>query len=174
MRKLFSIAALAVCFSLSVTPVYAADAPVAIPPAKQALLARLDKAMNFEKMMETVMTAAMNGAIEGMRQIFPEMTAQQTQAITGAALDVSKAYAPKMKEVSFQAYAEVLSEGELTAMVEFYESPEGHAILEKLPQVTQLTMTRMADMNVRMQKDMIAAMCEKVTCPQSLKDRVKS
>jgi len=175
MRKLLSMTALAACLCLSVTPVHAADAPApaAISPAKQALLVRLDKAMNFEAMIDTVTNAAMKGAVDSMRQIVPEMKADQAQAVSEAAMGVTKKYAPMMKEISFQAYAETLSDAELTAMVEFYESPEGHAILEKLPQITQLTMTRMADVTVQMQKEMIAAMCEKTTCPQSLKDRVK-
>lgn len=178
MRKLFSMAVLSACLSLSVTPVHASGdlapaAPAAISPAKQALLVRLDKAMDFEKLINQSTQAAMTSAMDGMRQIFPEMTAEQTKIMSEAVSGVAQKYTPKMKEVTFAAYGEILNEAELTAMVEFYESPEGRAILKKVPEINQRAIAGMSQMNVQMQKEMIVAMCGKMECPQSLKDRLK-
>lgn len=182
MRKLMSVVAGAAILMLSVNPVCAGEAPAApvaaaapaITPAKQALLARLDKAMNFEKMMKDVMGPAMTSSVEGMRQILPEMTAEDSNTLATVTVQVMERYMPKLKEITFQAYAEVLSEAELTAMVEFYETPEGQVILAKTPQVTQRSMAQMSGIGVQMQKDMILAICEKKKCPQTLIDRVKS
>jgi uncharacterized protein len=178
-RKLISLAALTAFLTVSVTPAHAADAPAPataaapIPPAKLALLARLDKAMNYERMSNQTMSAIMPGMVDSMRRLLPELTEEKGKILTASGLQVMQKYTPRMKEVLFRSYADVLTETELTALIVFYESPEGQAYLEKLPRINQQSVALMSDLMFEMQKEMIRDVCGKIECKQGLKDRVK-
>ncbi len=172
MRKLMSAAAAALLISAAgvsgahaQTAAPAAAAAETATPAKMALIARLDKAMNFDTMMSTMMGNMMPALIDAQRKAHPEITDAQVKTITDITVSVTQTYVPKMKAAMYQAYAETFTEDELKSIVDFYESPNGQAVLHKMPAVMQKAMPAITAMIPQMQADMMQQMCEKLKCP---------
>lgn len=172
MRKLLSVAAAALLISaagVSGAHAQTATAPAAsaesATPAKLALVQRLDKAMNFDGMMNSMMGSMMPAMIDAQRKAHPEITDAQAKVISDVSISVLQKYTPKMKEAMYQVYAETFSEDELKSIVEFYESPNGQAVLHKMPLVMQKFLPAVTAMMPQMQADMQQQMCEKLKCP---------
>lgn len=169
MRKLLSAATAALL--ISAAGVSGAHAQTTTPPiesatpAKLALIQRLDKAMNFDSMMNTMMSSMMPAMIDAQRKAHPGLTDAQAKAVTDVAINVLQKYTPKMKDAMYKVYAETFSEDELKSIVEFYESPNGQAVLHKMPVVMQKFMPAMTAMVPQMQADMQQQLCEKLKCP---------
>jgi hypothetical protein len=52
----------------------------------------------------------------------------------------------KLKPIYVKIYDETFSEEELASIVDFYKTPAGHALIEKMPLLTQKSVTLMQDM----------------------------
>ncbi|MDV6331369.1 DUF2059 domain-containing protein [Asticcacaulis sp. 201] len=176
MRNLFcsSVMALTLAFTGAATsnaePVKAAAAsnvPTSdISPAKLALLKRLDQAMDFDGMMKKMYEQMMPAMFQSLRQSNPKITDQQVQDVTQVTISVTTKYTPRMKDEMFRAYAKVFTEEELNSMVVFYESPNGQAVLKKLPQVMQEFMPAMSSLMPDMMKDIQKGLCDKGLCSE--------
>ncbi len=142
----------------------AAAAPSEIPAGKLALLKRLDKAMDFDALMKNMYASMTPAMMQSMRQANPKITEQQAQDLTEVMTSVTLKYTPRMKDEMFKAYAEVFTEDELKSMVVFYESPNGQAILKKMPQVMQTFMPAVSKIMPDMMKDIQKGLCDKGLC----------
>jgi len=134
-------------------------------PAKQALLQRLDKVINFDSMMDQMSRGMMPAMMQGMRKANPAITDAQAKDLSDIAIAVMAKYTPRMKARMFEVYAETFSEDELRALVEFYETPNGRAVIQKMPLLMQRFAPMMATLIPEIQADMMTAICAKYDCP---------
>lgn len=148
----------------STTAVAAAPAET-VTPAKLALVQRLDKAMNFDSMMGTMLNSMLPAMIDAQRKAHPDMTDEQARVVSDVAVNVLQKYIPQMKDAMYRTYAETFSEDELKSIVEFYESPNGQAVIHKLPLVMQRFMPAISAMMPQMQAEMQSQICAKLKCP---------
>jgi len=173
MRKFVVAAAIAGMFafgataSMAETPQTAtvnADAETEISPAKQALLERLDRAMDFDGMMKSMFAGMMPAMSQALRESNPDITEQQSKDWSDVTTKVMAKYIPRMKTEMFQTYARVFSEDELAGMAAFYESPTGQSVLKKMPLIMQDYMPAMSRMMPEMLEDIRVGLCEKGMC----------
>jgi hypothetical protein len=174
-KLLSSVAAAAFLFMAAgahaAEPAAPAAASDTIPPAKQALLQRLDKAMNFDGMMGQMAQGMIPAMVDAQRKADPAMTDAQAKEINDVVIMVLVKYAPRMKAAMFKVYADVFTEDELKSLVEFYESPNGQAVLHKLPLVMQQYMPAIYAMVPDLQADVRAEMCKRHSCPAAPKTK---
>ena len=122
--------------------------------------------MDFDGMMKKMYEQMMPAMFQSLRQSNPKITDQQVQDVTQVTVSVTAKYTPRMKDEMFKAYAKVFTEEELNSMVVFYESPNGQAVLKKLPQVMQEFMPAMSSLMPDMMKDIQKGLCDKGLCSE--------
>lgn len=150
MKRLLATAALTLAFC----------APAFAAPPTTAQVERLLQAMDAEKVVD---------------QMIPTMMQQSRmmldQGLAGEALDdIDRARAQrlmdkqeaslramvawdKIKPIYMRVYTQTLTDKEVEAMTAFYSSPEGHSVMQKMPQILQASMMEMQPlMQASMQK----------------------
>lgn len=121
--------------------------------AKRALAREVIAASQVDKMLDA-MTAQMKQMATQMLPLPADVTPekrQQAEKFFGKVMDVSMASAKEMLTKVDGIYATVYTEAELKAMLAFYKSPEGQAMIAKQPQVMQ----QMMPLIQQMQRDLL-------------------
>jgi hypothetical protein len=160
------------------TPAAAAPAPApeAATPEKLALVHRMFGAMHIDAMMQGVMQQMTRALIEGLKKAHPELTgadsAKMQKAMT-IVIQVDQDYMPRILDATAQAYAEVFTTEELTAMDNFYESPVGQSMLAKTPQVMARVMPKVAGFMPDMMAETQKRVCAEIDC-SAKKDAAKT
>ena len=112
--------------------------------ASVASVEKLLQVMKVEKQLDLMYTQTLPAMQQGMRQAL-------TQQVGAAEADkASQSIAPKVnavirEELSWaklrpefvQVYAETFSQAEIDAMIQFYSTPTGAGLVDKMPQVAQ-------------------------------------
>ncbi|HEY2342135.1 MAG TPA: DUF2059 domain-containing protein [Chthoniobacteraceae bacterium] len=136
--------ALVACALFSAAPAFAQTKATTATIEELLKVAKFDQTMNaVTGQMDGIMTQAMQQALAG-RNLPPEamekakeMSAKMTAAFKE---DFSAA---KMKEITVGIYSDVFTEDEVRAIIDFYKTPGGQALINKQPQVMQKLMTVM-------------------------------
>lgn len=118
-------------------------------PPSQAQIDRLLEVMDTQKMMDG-MLAQMEQATQqmGRSMLGPDATAEQ-RAKFDKVMAEQQAFlrrmlaADRLQPIYRTVYADVFSAEEVQAMTDFYSSPTGRSILQKMPQVMGRTMQEM-------------------------------
>lgn len=164
MRRLFLTAGLTVGLLFTCAPAMAAPSERAI-----ALSQRYVKAAHMEEMMEASLSAMDPRAMfkgemaksEDMNLMF-----EASQAATRRILpQISARMAPLI--------AEIYSEDELQAMVDFYESPVGQSILAKTPAMTKAVTAMTYELLPEMMSGMMDDYCARKKCTADEKSALK-
>lgn len=182
MRKFVLSAALAAGFLMAAPHMAAAQtgaAPAAAEtatPEKLALTHRMFEAMHLDAMMKGMMQQMTPAMIEGLKKSHPELTdadSAKMQKVMGIVMEVDQEYLPKILDSTAQAYAEVFTMDELTAMDNFYESPVGQSMLAKTPQVMAKVMATIPSFMPDMMTETQKRVCAEIGCSAD-KDKAKA
>lgn len=85
-------------------------------------------------------------------------------AVEGAMTDAMSKIYPKMLAAVSQSYASTYTEEELTAIINFYKSPPGRAMVTKAPVLTEKLGESMVAIMPQMRTDMINDLCDRLSC----------
>lgn len=138
------LAAVLACASVDawaapVAPPAPAAAPPAAPaepvtPEKIALVRRYLEAIHYERLADQMLSAMLPVLAEATAREHPNISADQQQQIVGVVRQVMREkVTPQIMERMAQVYAQTFTEPELQAIVTFYESAAGQAIMAKAP-----------------------------------------
>ena len=146
---------LIVCLALASSLGAAEIAPLSsAAPAQIELARKVIKASQFDRMFDQMGAQMQQMAGQSMGLSNPGQTPAQKEAamktlgeVMKLSMDATKGLLEKMDVI----YAEIYSEGELRAMLAFFDSNEGRSMLQKQPQIMQ----RMMPLVQGMQKDLV-------------------
>lgn len=161
MRKFLTI--LALSCALAVPAAASAE-----PTAKAlALTKRMVEAMHVEDNMVPMMRAMTRQQFDGVFAQQKGLNDQQKAAMSRALSETmdetfSGGLMQKMMEKLIPAYAEVYTEEELQALVDFYESPVGQSVLKKMPELGAVAGKSISEMMPGMMADMTARLSKKL------------
>lgn len=123
-------------------------------PAQIELARKVIKASQFDRIFDQMGEQMKQMAAQSMGMSANTQTPAQKEAamktlgeVMKLSMDATKGLLDKMDVI----YAEVYSEGELRAMLTFFDSNEGRSMLQKQPQIMQ----RMMPLVQGMQKDLV-------------------
>lgn len=161
MRKLLTILALT-CVFLGPT------AALAQPTTKGLALARrMAVSMHVEETMAPMLRAVLHQQVDMIVAQRTSLTDQQRTMLSGAlgeTMDevLGGGFMSEVMEKLIPAYAEVYSEDELQALVDFYESPMGQRVLRKMPLMGPAAAKVMAELTPKMQAEMAEKLGKKL------------
>jgi len=141
------------------------QAAESVTPAKLALAHRFLKAIDYERLMDRMMSTFLPVMVEQAARQHPELSAEQRQAITEVARQVMRhKLTPRLMERIAPLYASTFSESELTSIVEFYESPAGRAVTAKMPLLAPKAAELTRQLEPEIRTEMLIALCQRVRC----------
>lgn len=144
--------------------VWAQSQPDAQPSAKALALSRqYVELMDMPKLLDSTML----DMVPQMLAKMPEASASAPGVADALATSTRESVAdvlPKMLDRVAVEYTRIFSEDELQALVDFYGSPQGKAIVGKLPEATPAMSAALADLMPEMQADMAKRFCAKMKC----------
>ena len=153
MRKFLTILALASALS--------APAAASAEPSEKALALtrRMVAAMHIEETMAPTMRAMMQQQMDMIVTQRPGLTDQQKAILSGALTEavgevMDNGLMTRVMEKFIPAYAEIYSEEELQAVVNFYESPVGQQVLKKMPLLGPAAVKAMQEITPEIQADL--------------------
>lgn len=140
MKRLLATFALSLILS---TPAFAA-------PPSQAQVERLLQVMDARKVVDQMMPAMMQQSRSLLEQTltgerFSEADRARAERLMDnqeTALRQMLAW-DKIKPIYMRVYTRTLTDKEVDAMTAFYSSPEGRSVMQKMPQIMQVSMIEM-------------------------------
>ena len=134
-----------ICLSFCLTPAIAADAPPSEASVRQLL-----EASQVHKMLDTVMaqidqmmTQMMQQVTQGQK-ITPEVQKQIDASRAEAQSMVKEIFNwEKMEPLYMRVYQKSFTQKEINDLIAMYHTPGATALINKMPQVMQNTMTEM-------------------------------
>ena len=145
-----------------------AAAPAVAPSAEaMALTRRYIAAMHMDQSMKPMMLSMVDAMVKQQAQRYPNLTAAQRERLAGAVMAaVTDAYndglMTRMADKMAPGIATVFSIDELKALVDFYESPKGQAIIGKMPALGEISGRAVMEMVPEMQNDLQARIVKNV------------
>jgi hypothetical protein len=141
----------------------------AVNPQAEALVRRYLAAIHFERSMDVMQSAMLPVFAEQARREHPEMTAEDQQMLVDIVRQVMRErLMPKMVDRMVPIYAATFTMAELQAMVNFYESPVGRSITDKIPTLApksaEVTRALMPEMLGEVLKELLARKCPGGRC----------
>jgi len=122
----------------------ATPAAPALAAASTASVEKLLAVMKVEKQLDMMYTQTLPAMQAGMRQSLGQQmgAAEAEKAATAIAPKVNAVIREelswaKLRPEFVQVYAETFSQAEIDAMIQFYSSPTGAGLVDKMPQVAQ-------------------------------------
>jgi hypothetical protein len=134
------IALLAVLVLPSVWPAGAQTASPSPAPETLAAAKELVQTMRLAKQYEAILPAIITALKPSIVQGRPEVD-RQYDALTPILLEGFRARLSEMSDSIAVIYANNFSTEDLQAIIAFYKSPAGQRMLEKLPSLTQQTLS---------------------------------
>jgi len=162
------LAGLMVCTPAALAQGHAASATAAAPsanPKSEALARRYLKAIHFESLMDTMMGAMLPLITDSAAKQAPNLTAADRAKLTDIVrASMREFYTPKMIERMVPIYAATFTEAELEAIVAFYESPVGQAVVAKSPSLAPKSADVARELIPELQRDVAQRICAAVSC----------
>jgi hypothetical protein len=155
MRKFLTMLVLASAFAMP-----AAAQTAAQPSAKTLeLTRRVVAAMHVEQTMAPMMRGMMQQQMQMIVAQRKNLSEQQRTLLTGALTEavgemMDSGLMTTVMEKLIPAYAEVYSDEELQAMLDFYESPIGQSVLMKMPRLGPAATRAMIEITPKIQADL--------------------
>ena len=132
---------------------------------KQALVRRYFKAIEFEKLMDSLVASMVPGMLADASRSNATLSAEEQELLSDAVRTaMNDVMTPKLIELNVSIYAEAFSERELQALVSFYESPEGRSIMRKTPGLMPKSMEGARRLMPQMQSEVLKRVCSKIDC----------
>lgn len=147
------------------TPVLAAQAqPQAASPsadmaAREELVRRYFRAIQFEKLMTGVMDSMMAPLVADT-----EIPEEKRDMVREAIVEGFSSVLPQMMEASVDMYAEAFTLTELEQLVAFYESPVGRSLMAKTVMLTQRTNETFERFQPLLEEAMRRELCSRMDC----------
>jgi hypothetical protein len=161
-----AVAAIAAIAILAATPALCADA--AAPNARSEALARkLFAEMHMDQMMGNMMRQMAPAMLAQQRQANPNLSDRDAKAISDAMAESMDGFMQKVIDKSVPLYATTFTEKELQDLVNFYDSPSGRAMLEKMPVLTTKLVPIVTEMMPEMTADLTRRICAKTDCKRA-------
>jgi hypothetical protein len=158
----------ALCAGAPAASLAQAAAPPAVSAKSEALVRRYLKAIHFERLMDTMISAMLPVMSDQVAQQHPSLTSEQRAMISEVVRDTMREdLMPKMLEKMVPIYAQTFTESELEAIVAFYETPVGQSMIEKTPSLAPKSAEVVRELMPEMQKDVLIRLCARITCPQA-------
>lgn len=147
----------------------AAPAAASAEPSARALALtrRMVAAMHVEETLAPMLRTMMRQQIEltfaQQKGMSDQQRTQMTSAV-GETMDeiLDAGFMSDLMERFVPAYAEVYTEQELEAVVQFYESPVGQSVLRKMPLMGPAAAKVMVEITPRMQSEMMEKLTRKL------------
>ena len=163
----FAVLCLAAGPAQAAEPVKATTSAAAAPsPKALALTRRYIAAMHMKDSFRPMMSGLLKSMVEqqaSASSLPPERRAMVATAVTEAFDESLQAgMLDKMMEAMVPSMATVFSEDELQALVDFYESPDGQAIVAKMPEFGRVAGAEMMKFVPEMQADLKARVAAKM------------
>jgi hypothetical protein len=115
-------------------PAAAAHTAPSANPEAEALVRRYLAAVHTERNIDTLEAAMLPVMVEQFGREHPNVSAEQRQMIVEVVRKVMREKGtPKLIEAMIPIYASTFTIEELRALVEFYESPVGRSVTDKMP-----------------------------------------
>jgi hypothetical protein len=154
---------------LALTCALAAPAVACAEPSAKALALtkRMVAAMHMQEtmvpMLRNMMAQQADAIAVNQKSLNDKQKAMLRDAVRESMEDVfDGGFMQQLMDKLTPAYAEVYSEEELQAMVDFYESPIGQSILRKMPQLGTIASKSVAELLPKMQAEMVAKMSKRM------------
>lgn len=158
MRKFLTMLAVA---GLTLAGALAAPTAASAEPSAKALALtrRMVTAMHVEETMAPMMRMLMQQQMDMIVAQRKGLTEQQRAMLSGVLTEsvgevMDAGLMSKVMEKFIPVYAEIYSETELQAVVEFYESPVGQSVLRKMPQMGPAATKVMIEIAPEIQADL--------------------
>ena len=164
MKRFVAVAFAALCLvagaAQAAEPTSAQAAAEAAPsPKAVALTRRYLAAMHMKESFRPMMDNVMSGMLAQQAKSYPGLTPEQGAAVSAAVKEafnesLNAGLLDKMMEAMVPSMARVFSEDELQALVDFYESPKGQAVIAKMPEFGRVAGLEMGKFMPEMQADL--------------------
>ena len=167
--KIWTVAALSAALLMGGAPsAFAQPAPTPdaakVSPKSAELVRRLYKAAHIDTTMDSMMASMMPAITDAMTRRNPSITAEQKRLLNETVQEVMHDATPKILDRLIPAYAATFSDEELQAVVDFYESPLGSAVVRKMPLMAPKSAELMRQMLPEIETEMVTRVCAKVNC----------
>ena len=165
-RKTGRLLSLSLAAALFATGAMAQTAPAASPPpsARQLELAhRYMAAAHMDKTMDAMM-AQMKPMMMAAVPKDSKLSEADRQAIADISSDMSREMMSKILARMEPIMAETFTEKELTDLTNFYESPTGQSMINKMPVMMGKLLPTMAELMPQMQREMRTRICARIDC----------
>lgn len=142
------------------------------PPSARALdcAARYNKAMRIEETMAAKMRSLMPIMMEQEEnESGSRLTEEQKAGVVEAMAEAGTVWGPIILERLIPIMAATFTEGELCALAAFYESPEGQAVIDKMPAFSNASSGVISELMPMMIDDMGKRMCKRIGCDAVMK-----
>jgi uncharacterized protein len=160
------VAGVAAAAILGATPALCADA--AAPNAHSEALARkLFAEMHMDQMMGNMMRQMGPAMLAQQQKANPNLTDRDAKAVSEAMAESMDGFMQKVIDKSIPLYASTFTEKELQDLVNFYDSPSGRAMLEKMPVLTNKIVPIVTEMMPEMTADLTRRICAKTDCKRT-------
>lgn len=157
----FTPGALAVAQAVPVPPVKAEP----VTTEKLALVRRYFDAIRYETLIDQMMASMMPVMVESVARQHPEITPSQQRDLVDTSREVMReTVTPKMMARVGPIFAATFTEGELRAIVDFYESPAGRAVTAKTPAMAPQTAQIVRDLMPEAQAEVFRRVCARFGC----------
>ena len=150
----------------------AASAAEAVSPARLALARELVEAAGGQENMSAMAQQMSHTMLTGLGQGMPDAPEPVVQAMRTAINATLEDSMPDLVSASVEIYAQTFTDDELKAMTQFYRTPAGRAMVQKMPALGARLGTAMAPLQVRMKLGVLARFCAQVACPDTLKTQI--
>jgi hypothetical protein len=171
MRRLVALACVGALLCAPV-PALAQPAPAVpsapaepVTPAKLALVRRYLQAIHYERLVDQLLSAMLPVVAENLARQHPDLSSDKQKVIVDVVRGVMREkVTPQILERLAPIYAATFTEPELRAIVDFYESPAGQAVMAKAPALAPQGALILRSLLPEMQAEVARRLCEQLRC----------
>lgn len=166
MSRLATLAVCAAVLSTSGGAQALAAPPAAAAPSHAALdcAKRYNKAMRLEATMAAMMKALIPAMTEQSREQGRPADPERDRLILDAIVEVAVEMTPAIMDALAPVMVASFTEAEVCGLADFYESPVGQGVVDKMPAFSTASGKIMTEIMPGMQVEMLRRVCAKVDC----------
>lgn len=143
----------------------ASSATPQVDPKVEALVRRYLAAVHIETTVNSMVSAMLPVLAEDIAKRNPAISPADSAKLTDIVLAALREdYTPKLISRMIPIYAATYSASELEAMVGFYESPVGQAVIAKTPSLAPKTAALSRELLPEFQRDVARRVCDWKSC----------
>jgi hypothetical protein len=133
--------------------------------AREELVRRYFKAMDFETLMDSMVSSMIPGLTEQTNRRTQGLTPEQKQLLAEVVGDTMReVMTPMIIEAHVTIYSEAFTERELRALVAYYESPEGRSVMQKMPSLMPKAAAVSRNLMPQMEREVMTRLCARIDC----------